>query len=197
MWPQWLIRVAVWQKSNQYWKAIILQLKINKFLKSVVNKMVWGTICCFLQSLSHVRLFVTPWTAMWQASLSFTISQTFLKCMSIESIMPSKYLILYRPLLLSSVIASIRVFFFQRSQFFASGFQSIGASASASVLPMNIQGWFSLGLTDLISLQQRNPPSPARDSWVFSSITIRKHYISGNFFMVQISHLYMTTEKKT
>ena len=74
--------------------------------------------------------------------------------MSIESIMPSNHLILCRPLrLLSSIFPSIR--FFPMSQFFASGGQSIGSSASASVLPMNIQDWFPLGLTGLISLQSK------------------------------------------
>ena len=63
-----------------------------------------------VQSLSHVPLFVTPWTAACQASLSFTISQTLLKLMSIESVMPSNHLILCHPLLLPSVLPSIRAF---------------------------------------------------------------------------------------
>ena len=64
-----------------------------------------------LQSLSHVRLFVTPWTAACQASLSITNSWSLLKFMSIELVMPSSHLILYRPLLLlPSVFPSIRVF---------------------------------------------------------------------------------------
>ena len=78
-------------------------------------------------------------TAARQASLSFTISQTLLKLMSIELVMPSNHLILCRPLLfLHSIFPSIRVF--SNSQLFASGGQSIGASASASILPINIQG---------------------------------------------------------
>ena len=61
--------------------------------------------------LSHVRLFVTPWTAAHQASLSFTISQSLLKFTSIESVMPSNHLILCHPLLLlPSIFPSIRVF---------------------------------------------------------------------------------------
>ena len=64
-----------------------------------------------VQSLSHVRLFVTPWTASCQASLSFTISQSLLKLMSIESVMPSNHLVLYCPLLLlPSIFSSIRIF---------------------------------------------------------------------------------------
>ena len=64
-----------------------------------------------VQSLSRVRLFVTSWTASRQASLSFTVSQSLLKLMSIESMMPSNHLILHCPLLLlPSVFPSIRVF---------------------------------------------------------------------------------------
>ena len=64
-----------------------------------------------VQSLSHVRLFATPWTAAHQASLSFTISQSLLKLMSIESGMPSNHLIFYYPLLLlPSIFPSIRIF---------------------------------------------------------------------------------------
>ena len=63
-----------------------------------------------VQSLSHVQLFATPWTAAHQASLSFTISHSFLKLMSIELVMPSNHLILCHPLLLLlSIFPSIRV----------------------------------------------------------------------------------------
>ena len=64
-----------------------------------------------VQSLSRVRLFVTPWTAAHQASLSITNSQSLLKLMPIELVMPSNHLILYHPLLLlPSIFPSIRVF---------------------------------------------------------------------------------------
>ena len=87
--------------------------------------------------LSRVRLIVT-WTVARQASLSFTISQSLVKFMSIMSVMPSNHLILCCPLLLLlSIFLSIRIF--PMSQLFASGGQHIGASASASVLPVNIQ----------------------------------------------------------
>ena len=89
-----------------------------------------------VQLLSPVQLFAAPWTAAHQASLSFTISQSFLKLMSIESVMPSNHLVLCCCfLLLPSIFPSIRAM----SQFFTSGGQSIEASALASVLPMNIQ----------------------------------------------------------
>ena len=105
-----------------------------------------------VQSLSRVWRFATPWTAACQASLSFTISQSLLKLMSIESVMLSDHHILCHPfLLLPSIFPSI--FFpesFPMSRLFTSGGQSIGISAS--VLPVNIQGWLPLGFTDLISL---------------------------------------------
>ena len=95
-----------------------------------------GIISGSVQSLSHVRLFATPWTAACQASLSITNSQSLFTLMSVESAMPSNHLILCHPLLLlPSIFPSIRVFL--RSQFFPSGGQSIGALAS--VLPVNVQ----------------------------------------------------------
>ena len=91
-----------------------------------------------VQSLSHVRLFVTPWTAARQASLSTTNSQSLLKLMSIESVMPSNISSCVVPF--SSCLQSFPASgSFQMSQFFISGGQSIGVSASTSVLPMNIQ----------------------------------------------------------
>ena len=98
---------------------------------------------CSVQLLSHVWLFATPCTIARQISLSITSSWSLLKLMSIKSVMPSNHLILCHPLLLlPSIFPSIRSFLV--SQFFASGGQSNGISASASVLPMNIQDWFPL-----------------------------------------------------
>ena len=90
-----------------------------------------------VQSLSCVRLFVTPWTVACQASLSITNSWSLLKLMSIELVISSNHLILCQPLLLPSIFPSIMTF--PMSQFFTSGSQSIEVSASASVVPMNIQ----------------------------------------------------------
>ena len=106
-----------------------------------------------VHSLSHVQLFLTPWTAAHQASLSITNSQSPPKPMSIESVMPSNHLILYHPLiLLPSIFPSIRVF--QMSQLFVSGGQSIGVSLQHQFF----QGIFRtslLGLTGLICLQSK------------------------------------------
>ena len=125
--------------------------------------------CCSCCSVTKSHcLFVTPWTAAHQASLSFNIFQSLHKFMSNKSVVLSNHLIFYHPLLLlHSIISSIWVFS-QISQFFPSVGQSIGALASASMLPINIQGWFHLGLTGLISLQSKGL------SRVFSSTTIWK-----------------------
>ena len=107
-----------------------------------------------VQSLSSIWLFATLWTAACQASLSITNSWSLLKLMSVESVMPSNHLILCRPLLLlPSILSSSRVF--SNESVFTSSSQSIGVSASASILPMNIQNWFSLGWTGWISLQSK------------------------------------------
>ena len=111
-----------------------------------------GLSLVVVQSLSHVQLLVTTWTAAHQASLSFTISQSLLKLTSTESVMPSNHLILCCPLLLLPSIFP-RSGSFPMSQLFPSGGQSIGVSAL--VLQMNIQGWFPLRLTGWISLQSK------------------------------------------
>ena len=143
----------------------------------------------FVQSLSCVWLFVTPWTASFQVSLSFTTSQRSLKLMSIELMMPSNHLILCHPLFycLQSCPTSGS---FPLSWLLTSGSQSTGMSVSASVLPMNTQGWFSLGLTGLISFQSKGL------SRVFTSTIVWKH----QFFRAQPSlwsNSHMTTGKTT
>ena len=103
-------------------------------------------------------------------------------------VMPSNHLILYHPLLLlPSIFSSIRVF--SKESALHIGGQSIGVSASTSVLPMNIQDRFPLGLTSLISLQSKGL------SRVFSNTTFKSINSSMLSFMVQLSHAYMTTEK--
>ena len=121
-----------------------------------------------VQLLSHVRLSVTPWTAAHQASLSLTISQSLPKFMSTESVMASNHLILcHFLLLLSSVFLSIRVFSNE------SALHIRGPDVKrASVLSVNIQGWFPLGWTDLILLSKRL-------SRVCSSTTVQKPQFFG------------------
>ena len=126
--------------------------------------------------LNYVWFFAIPWTARCQASLSITSSQSLLKLMYIEPVMPSNHLILLCPFS-SCLQSSPASGSFTRSQFFPSGGQSTGASASASVLPMNIQEWFPLGMTGLISLQFKG------HSRVFSNTTVQQH----QFFSTQLS----------
>ena len=135
-------------------------------------KPIWKDVFSSVQLLSHVRLFVTLWTAACQASLSITNSRGPPKTMSIESVIPSNHLILCHPLLLlPSIFPIIRVF--QMSQLFASGGQSIRVSASPSFLPMNTQDWSPLGWTGWISLQSKGL------SRGFSNTTVQKHQFFG------------------
>ena len=124
-----------------------------------------------VQSLSPVWLFATAWSAAHQASLSITNSQSLIKLMSINLVMPSNHLILCCPLLLLSIFPSNRVF--PKELVLRIGGQSTGISASASVLPMNIQDGFPLGLTGLIFLQTKGL------SRVFSNITVQRHHLFG------------------
>ena len=107
-----------------------------------------------VQSLSHVQLFVTPWTAAHQASLSIIKSWSLLKLMLIKSVVPSNYLILCHPLLLlPSIYPSIRVF--SNESILLIRWPKYWSLASASVLPMNIQSLFPLELTGWIPLQSK------------------------------------------
>ena len=128
-----------------------------------------------VQSLSHIWLFATPWTAACHTFLSITNSRSLLKLMSIESVMPSNHPILCRPFssCLHSFLASRS---FPMSQFFSSGGQSIGVLASTSVPPVNTQDWSPLGWTGWISLQSK------KHSRVFSNTTVQKH----QFFSAQL-----------
>ena len=130
-----------------------------------------------VQLLSLVLLFVTPWTAAHQAFLSITNSWNSLKLMSIESVITSNHLILCCPLLLLPLIfPSIRSF--PVSQFFASGGQIVGVSASALVLPMNIQHWFPLGWTGKNFFQSKGllRVSPTLQLKSINSLVLSFHY---------------------
>ena len=121
-----------------------------------------------VQSLTRVQLFVTPWTATCQASLSITSFQSLLKLMSIESVMPSNHLILCRPLLLRpSIFPSIRVY--SNESVLHIRWPKYW-SFSFSISPSNeYSGLISLGLTGLISLQSNGL------SRVFSNTTVQRH----------------------
>ena len=146
------VEVGNWKKCQ--WKRRDLNYQSVYLFRTRRNT--WkhymkGETLHFVQLLSCVQFLETPWTAAHQASLSFTIIQSSLKLLSIESVMPSNHPILCHPF--SSCLQSFSASqSFPMSWVFASSGQSIGTSASVQVLPMNLQGWFSLGLTSLISL---------------------------------------------
>ena len=145
-----------------------------------------------VQSLSHVQLFATPWTAAHQASLSITNSWSFLKIMSIKSVMPSNHLILCHPLLfLTSIFPSIRVYL------------------NELVLPIRWPKYWSFGFSispsneysGLVSFRMDWLDLPAVQ-WTLKSLL--QHHSSkasillcSAFFTVQLSHPYMTTGKTT
>ena len=142
-----------------------------------------------VQSLSCVRLFSTPWTAEHQASLSITNSQSLLKLMSIELVMPSNHLILCRPLLLlPSIFPSIRVF------------------SNESVLRIRWPEYWSFSFSispskeysKLISFRMVGSPCSPRDSQKSSPTPKFKsiNSLASAFFIVQFSHPYITTGKK-
>ena len=114
-----------------------------------------GNVFVVVQSVSHVQLFVTPWTAACQASLSFTISQSFLKLMSTESVMPSKHVILCHPLLLlPSTFPSIRVFSNESSlhirwpKYWSVSFSISPSNAYSGLISFRIDG------VDLLAVQR-------------------------------------------
>ena len=142
-----------------------------------------------VQSLSRIRLFVTPWTAASQASLSITNSRSLLKFVSIESVMQSNHLTLCRPLLPSSIFLSIRVFFNESflhirwPKYWSFSF-SISPSNEYSGLISFRRDWL-----DLLAAQR-------------TLKSLFHHYSSKGsilqcsaFFIVQLSHPYMTTGK--
>ena len=145
-------------------------------------------LCCCCSVLSCILFFATPWTTACQASLSFHISQSLLKLTSIDSMKPCNHLLLSHPLLLlPSIFPSIGVFsndWALHNRYWRTCCQSTGALGSAWVLPVNIQGWFPLGLTSLISLLSRGL------SRVFTSTTVWRHqFFSALPFLLSSSHI--------
>ena len=164
--------ITLWESAKIKTKANINYIVINH--QSV-------------QSLSHVRLFATPWTAARQASLSIPNSWSLLKLMSIELVMPSNHLSLCYPLLLlPSIFSSIRVF------------------SNKSALHIRWPKYFSFSFN--ISPFNEHPGLISfRMDWldllrVFSNTTVQKHQscaavLHSAFFIVQLSHPHMTTGK--
>ena len=141
-----------------------------------------------LKSLSHVRMFVTPWTVAHQASLSFTIFWSMLKLMSFESMMPSNHLILCHPLLLKpSIFLSIRVFSNESALCLIWpkdwSFSISSSNEYSELISLKID-WF-----DLLAVQETLKNLLQHRS---SKASVLWH---SAFFMVPLSHLYMPTGK--
>ena len=143
-----------------------------------------------VQLLSHVQLFVIPWTAAHQASLSITNSQSLLKLMSIKSVMPSNHLILCHPLLLPpSIFPSIRVFSNESvlcirwPKYWSFSFSISPSNEYSGLISFRVD-WLDLLAVcgTLKSLLQHHS----------SKASILRH---SAFFIVQLSHPYMTTGK--
>ena len=137
------------EKSWMLWFSWLLYASIIFVKKQFQGEFPSGISS--VQTLSHVSLLANPQTAACQASLSIPNSQSLIRLMSIEAVMPSNHLILCR-----CVSSRLQTFpalgSFQMNQLFESGGQRIGVSASASVFPMNIQDWSLLGWIGWISL---------------------------------------------
>ena len=165
--------------ATAYWRSPEFQLVMPAHYQA------WFSSPGFVQSLSRVWLFATPWTACSAPGFPVHhISQSLLKLMSIiqwchpaisSSVVP-----------FSSCLQSFSAWgSFPVSRLFASSGQSIGASASASVLSVAIQDWFPLGLTGLILLSKGL-------SRVFSSTIARRHQFFGaQPFLLSCCHIYM------
>ena len=144
----------------------------TSFVRVLLMSMFTRETFVVVQLPSRVQLIDTLWTAAHQASLSFTISWSMLKLMSIESVMPSNYIILCYLLLLTPLIfPSIRIF--SNVSVLHIRWPKYWSFNFSISLPMNIQDWFPLGLTGLISLQSKGL------SRVFSNTTFWKHQFFG------------------
>ena len=152
--------------------------------------MIWLTMQCSDQLLSRVRLFVTPWIAALQASLSLTNSQTSLRLTSIESVMPSSHLILCRPLLLLPPIPpSIRVIYNDSTlrmrwpKYWSFSFSIIPSKEHPGLIS------FRMDWLDLLAVQRTLKSLLQHHSSKASILQC------SAFFTVQLSHPYMTTGK--
>ena len=143
-----------------------------------------------VQLFNHVRLFATPWTAARQASLSITSSQTPPKSMSIVSVMPSNHLILYHPLLLlPSIFPRIRVSSNESAlhtkwpEYWSFSFNISPSNEYSGLISYRMDGLDLLAVQGTLKSLIQHNSSKASILWCSA------------FFIVQLSHLYMTTEK--
>ena len=140
-----------------------------------------------VQSLSHVQLFATPWTTARQASLSITNAQSLLKLMSVEAVMPSSHLILCRPyLLLPSIFPSIQVFSplcMRWPQYWSFRFNISPSNEHPGLISFRMDWLVILAFQGTLKSLLQHHSSKASILW------------HSTFFIVQLSHPYMTTGK--
>ena len=172
-------------------KSSALDSGIKKMLECSIFPTIHAGICGLssVQSLSHVQLFATPWTAARQASLSITNSRSLPKPMSIESVMPSSNLILCRPLLLPSIFPSIRVFLNESAlrirwlKYWSFSFNISPSNEHPRLIS------FRMDWLDLLAVQGTLTSLLQHHSSKASIL------LCSAFFIVQLSHPYMTTGK--
>ena len=158
------------------------------FWNLLVMRGLWyGNYILSSVQLSHVQLFATPWIAARQDSLSITNSQSSLRLMSIESVMPSSSSVVPFSSCSQSLPASE---FFPVSQLFTWGCQSTGVSALASFLPKKSQGWSPSEWTGWIALQSKGL------SRVFSNTTLQKHQFFSAQPSSQSTHIHTWPQEK-
>ena len=150
----------------------------------------WVLAIVVFQSLGHVQLFVTPWTAARQAPLAFTISQSLLRSMSTELVMLSSHFILCQPFqLLPSIVPSIRVFSNESTlcirwpKYWSFSFSITPSSAYSGLISFRIDGFDVLAVQGTLKSLFQHHSLKASILW------------RSAFFMVQLSHPYMTTGK--
>ena len=164
-----------------------MDMNLSKLEEIVEDRGAWCALQFTVQSLSCGRLFTTPWAAAHQASLSFPISRSWLKLMSIKSVMPSNHLILRHPLLLPSIFPIIRVFsnesvlYIRWPKYWS--FSNSPSNECSGLISLRID-WF-----DLLAVQETLKSLLQHHSLKTS---ILRHLA---FFMVHFSHPYMTTGK--
>ena len=170
----------------------LMDVILSELRELVMDREAWSAVIQFssVQSLSHVQLFAIPWTAACQASMSITNSRSSPKLMSITSVMPSSHLILCRPLLLlPSIFPSIRVFSNESAlRIRCPKYWSFSFNISPSNEHLGLIS-FRMDWLDLLAVQGTLKSLLQHHS---SKASILRH---SAFFIVQLSHPYMTTGK--
>ena len=182
-----IVLTLLWTFDNLLWRHLVLGFCLLEDFFITVSISAFVTQFSLVQSLSHIWLFATPWTAACQASLSITNSRGLLKLMSIGLVMPSNHLILCYPLLLPSIFPSIRVFSHE-SVLHIKGPKDW--SFSFSISPSNeYSGLISFRMDWLGLLAVQGTLKSLLQYHSSKALIIR----CSAFFIVQLSHAYMTT----